>query len=229
MPGSRKKTIRDHYEPRLAAGGESHEVLDWASREGQLARLRALCRNVDLAGKSLLDVGCGLGDLWGHLQVCGIAVAYTGVDLLEEMVAAARKRHPDARFICADVFGEDVFEPESFDVVFISGVFNLDLGNNEAFLEAAIPRLRELAREAVVFNLLHRRSRDDDPRYFYYDPGRVTAMLERHDCDVELLDDYLPQDFTIICWKLPPGRRGSCERCAIPCCQSRPPADPGQP
>ena len=219
---SRKRTIRDHYEPRLAAGGASHEVLDWASRDGQLARLRALCCNVDLAGKSLLDVGCGLGDLWKHLKSCGIEADYTGVDLLEKMVAAARERHPDARFVCADVFAEGVFEPDSFDVAFASGPFNLNLGNNEAFLEAAIPRLRELTREAVVFNLLHHRGRDDDPRYFYYDPDRVAAMLERHGCDVELLDDYLPQDFTVICWQLPPARRGSCDVCANPSCEERP-------
>ena len=48
---SRKKAIREHYEPRIAPGRASHEVLDWASAEGQQARLRALCRNVDFAGR----------------------------------------------------------------------------------------------------------------------------------------------------------------------------------
>lgn len=217
----RKRIIRAHYEPRLRSGLAPHAVLDWRSREGQLARIRTLCRNVDLAGKSLLDLGCGLGDLWGHLRDCGIAADYTGVDLLERMVEAARQRHPGARLLCADVFEEGVFEPESFDVVFASGAFNLNLGNNEAFLESAIPRLRELAREAVVFNLLHHRRRDDDDRYFYYDPGRVAALLARHGCQVELLDDYLPEDFTVLCRKTPAARRGSCESCTDTSCEAR--------
>ena len=214
---SHKKTIREHYESRIAPGRASHEVLDWASAEGQLARIRALCRNVDLAGKTLLDLGCGLGDLWGFLKECGIAADYTGVDLLERMVDEARRRHPDAHFVCADVFTANPFEPESFDVVFASGAFNLNLGNNQQFLAAAIPRLLELSRDVVVLNLL-RRHDDDDPRYFYYQPDAVLPLLAEHGGHVELLDDYLPSDFTIVCRKHPlAGPRGSCESCAKPC------------
>ncbi|MFW6161215.1 MAG: class I SAM-dependent methyltransferase [Planctomycetota bacterium] len=222
MKGDRKQAIRAHYEPRLRSELASHAVLDWRSREGQLARIRALCRNVDLAGRRVLDLGCGLGDLYAHLTACGIGCDYTGVDLLEEMVVAARRRHAGARFLCADVFEGDVFEPAAFDVVFASGVFNLDLGNNEAFLAAAIPRLRRLARECVVFNLLHRRCPEREPGYCYYDPGRVAAMLREGGCRVELLDGYLPGDFTVLCRTGPAARRGSCEACALAPCEVHP-------
>ena len=218
---SHRKAIRDHYEPRIGGELPSHEVLDWASAEGQLARLRMLCRNVDLVGKRILDVGCGLGDLWGLLEACGIEADYTGVDLLEPMVAEARARHPGVDFRCCDVFADCGFEPESFDVVFASGAFNLNLGNNEAFLASALPRLLELSRDVVVFNLL-RRHDDDDPRYFYYEPDAVLPLLAEHDGHVELLDDYLPSDFTIVCRTRPAtGPRGSCAACAKPCDDAR--------
>jgi SAM-dependent methyltransferase len=222
MVAHRKQAIRAHYEPRLRSGLASHAVLDWRSRAGQLARIRALCRNVDLAGRRVLDLGCGLGDLYAHLKACGIGCDYTGVDLLEEMVVAARRRHPGARFLCADVFAGDVFAPAAFDVVFASGVFNLDLGNNEAFLAAAIPRLRRLARECVVFNLLHRRSPEREPGYYYYDPARVVGMLRAGGCRVELLDDYLPEDFTVLCHTGRAARRGSCDACTLARCEVRP-------
>ena len=127
---SKKKDIGRHYEPRLRALRESYEILDWASPVTQEARFAVLADNVDLPGKSLLDVGCGLGDLWAYLRRRRVEVEYLGVDILEKMVAAARQRHPEARFEQADIFGADTYEPAAFDVVFCSGAFNLNLGNN---------------------------------------------------------------------------------------------------
>ena len=193
--------IRAHYEPRIATKRENFDVLDWASAHSQRIRFQVLCRNVRLDGKSLLDVGCGLGDLLTFLQRRGIGVAYTGVDLLEKMVAAASRRHPDNAFVCADVFAEDRFAPGSFDVVFVSGMFNLDLGNQAEFLTRALPRLLEIAREHLVFNLLHRRAEFRDDRYAYADPGEVMRILEPLPCEARVVDDYLPNDFTVICRK----------------------------
>ena len=221
-----KKAIRQHYQPRLAPDRPSHEILDWSSAEAQQLRLRTLCRNVDLVGKTLLDVGCGLGDLWALLKAGGIQVDYTGIDLLDTMVAAARARHPHARFLVGDLFadsapGGPIFEPASFDIVFASGVFNLNLGNNLAFLTAAIPRLLGLAREAVVITLLHQRGNDGDTRYYFYHPATVLPLLRDRGWDVDLLDDYLPHDFTLIARRPAAARRSSCATCTNPACDQR--------
>ncbi len=200
---SKRQKIRAHYEPRIIAGRDNYDVLDWASPRSQVARFEVLTANVDLAGKSLLDVGCGLGDLWAFLKVRGIRVAYTGVDLVLEMATAARNSHTDADFQCADVFAGRMFAPGGFDVVFASGVFNLDLGNNAEFLPPAIARLLELAGEYLVFNLLHKRAAGGPP-YFYFDPKQVRRMLADLPCRTRIIDDYLPNDFTVVCVKTPP-------------------------
>jgi SAM-dependent methyltransferase len=194
----RKDTIRSHYEPRISPHREHHEILDWASSASQRARFTALADHVDLRGKSLLDVGCGLGDLLGYLEQRGVAVDYTGVDILEAMVEAARQRHPNGRFICADVFVHSPFGRE-FDVVFCSGIFNLNLGNNLEFLPQALERLLELSRRLVVINLLHTRDKSTDDRYFHYDPAHVLDVVQKLGCEAKLVDDYLPNDFTIVC------------------------------
>lgn len=206
---NKKEAIRTHYEPRFIPGRPNYQILDWASAHSQKARFQVLVENVRLHGKSLLDVGCGLGDLWAFLKRDRIDVSYTGVDILEKMVREAQRRHPDARFLQGDVFAESpdqrLFGPESFDYVFCSGIFNLDLGNNKDFLPRAVPRLLEIASEGVVFNLLHSRTsyRDScqDHVYAYYDPAEVLAMLLRLPCRTIILDDYLPNDFTVICQK----------------------------
>jgi SAM-dependent methyltransferase len=187
----------------MSPGRENFAVLDWASAASQRKRFEVLVANVPLRGRSLLDVGCGLGDLLAYLAERGIDLAYTGVDVLARMVAACRERFGGVRgrFVQADVFADASFGREGFDVVFASGIFNLDLGNNREFLPVALRRLLELSREHVAANFLHVRARGRDKGYFFYDPDEVLAILDGEPCEVRLIDDYLRNDFTVICRK----------------------------
>lgn len=196
---SREKSIRRHYRRRITRRRENFDVLDWASAQSQQARFAVLTREIDLSGKSLLDVGSGLGDLWTYLKDRHVDVHYTGVDLLKRMVRAAERMHPDVQFLQADIFATDTFGDRRFDVVFCSGVLNLNLGNNREFLPLAAARLLTLAREAAVFNLLHARDTRSDKTYFYYDPDDVTDLLSHLPGRIRIVDDYLQNDFTVIC------------------------------
>jgi SAM-dependent methyltransferase len=198
---SKRDAIRAHYDHRFSPEKANHEILDWASAASQQRRFEVLVENVDLAGMKLLDVGCGLGDLLALLQRQGIEVDYTGVDILQRMIDHCRKRFDTGRFLQADIFSSEAFEPGQFDLVFTSGAFNLDLGNNLDFLPVAIDRLLELSRRYVVFNLLHARWPKPEPGYFFYDPQFVLRHLARRKLAVRLIDDYLPNDFTVICRK----------------------------
>ena len=200
---SRRKAIHRHYEPRIAPGRENFDVLDWGDAESQQRRFQVLVDHVPLAGKTLLDVGCGLGDLWGYLKQLSVPVQYTGVDLIERMIAAAREQHADAEFICADLFADDAPEIGPFDVAFCSGAMNLDLGNNLEFLPRAMRRMLDLASETVVVNLLHVRTPDKYDHCAYYDPADMLTGLADLPCEARIVDDYLPNDFTVICRKTP--------------------------
>ena len=59
-----------------------------------------------------------------------------------------------------------------FDIVFCSGIFNLNLGDNVGLLNEALGIFFKLAREAVVFNLLDEGSPDKDNRYYYFSQDR---------------------------------------------------------
>jgi len=192
--------LRAHYEPRIERFSESYQVLDWEDPASQRKRFLTLTENVPLAGKSLLDVGCGLGDLYAFLRQRGTAaVEYTGVDVLERMVSEARNRHPEGEFFCTDVIGDAAWRPKGFDVVFCSGVFNLKIGENTALLRRALGRFFAMARETVVFNLLDEKSPDRDERYCYFSQQQVREMLRAFECEVHVVSDYLPNDFTTIC------------------------------
>lgn len=198
-PPNRTDAIRAHYEPRISIRRPHHEILDWASAQSQQARFQALVDHVALNGLSLLDVGSGMGDLLTFLEARGLHVAYTGVDLVEKMVQAARIQRPDARFVHADIFARNPFGRKSYDVVFCSGALNLNLGNNRDFLPRAVGTFLEIASRHVVFNLLHFRARSGEERYAYHNPQEVLDMLQPMKCAVTLVDDYLHNDFTVIC------------------------------
>jgi len=190
--------LKNHYNPRLDKYEETHKILDWESQDAQLARFKILLDNVDLNGCSIIDVGCGCGDLFGLLKDQGIEVDYTGVDILPGMIEKAQSLHGDGTFLCGDLFGGESFCVDQFDVVFTSGIFNLNLGNNEAFFNAALPVLNSHAKKALVINLLDEKSPDRDDTYFYFDPREVVKKIEALGRTVTLIDDYLANDFTII-------------------------------
>lgn len=197
--------IRKHYVPRITPGRPNYDVLDWAGPDTQTARFEVLIQNVDLRGKTLLDVGCGLGDLAGFLRSKKIPVQYTGVDVVEEMLHRARKSNPEGRFLHANLFSEtqrsDPLNGRTFDVVFCSGTLNLNLGNNLEFLPRALKGLLAPAREALVVNFLRARETPPDPVYFYYRPDEVLNVLHPllGKQRVHLIEGYLPNDFTVLC------------------------------
>ena len=191
--------LKEHYEPRIKPDRLGYEILDWENQESQFCRFEVLLRRVSLQGKSLLDVGCGVGDLCAYLEAKNIEVAYTGVDILNGMVDEARRRCSEACFETADLLKEDPFGGDRFDIAFCSGIFNLETGNNEELLQRFLERLKGMTSEAVVINLLSVSSTDQNGRYHYFDPAVVIRWAEALYRDVEIDEGYLSNDFTLIC------------------------------
>ena len=123
------------------------------------------------------------------------------MDLLDKMICIAKSMGLSGDFIHADIFENRIFENELFDVIYTSGIFNLDLGNNIDFLKRAIRLFLDLSRKYVVFNLLHRDSPDREDKYFYSSPDEVADLLEVYSDrigSVEFIEAYLKNDFTTV-------------------------------
>lgn len=194
--------IKSFYESNMGKGLPDYEIQGWESEEAQKLRFDIMVSNMDLEGKKLLDVGCGLGNLLEYLNFKGIKVDYTGVDILESMIESAEEKKLAASFYCVDVFKKSPFEKGFFDVVYTSGIFNLNLGNNREFFSESLYKLCDLGKEVLVFNLLHASSPDRDDTYFYFSPEEVIEIIEKGDygiSEVKIVENYLRNDFTTIC------------------------------
>lgn len=194
--------IKSYYEPNMGKGLPDYRVLGWESEQAQHKRFEILYNHVSLQGKKLLDVGCGMANLYEYLIKKGVNFYYTGVDILESMIDSAKKKRPGVELICADIFKHNPFDDNSFDVVYSSGIFNINMGNNKEFLTKAIELFLRLGKEAVVFNLLHYKSPDREDRYYYFKPSEVENIIEENFNNLldsmQIVEGYLQNDFTVV-------------------------------
>lgn len=77
-----------------------------------------------LAGRKILDVGCGGGGELAHLLSWGAQAGHLhGVDLIPERITAAREAHPELAFSCGNA--ESIDYPDgTFDLVMLITVLS---------------------------------------------------------------------------------------------------------
>lgn len=90
-----------------------------------------------LAERHILDVGCGTGGVLANFIQWGANPDHlVGIDLLEERIALAKKRHPNLRFELTNAERLQ-FEDQSFDLVLYFTVFSSILDDAMAHNVAA--------------------------------------------------------------------------------------------
>lgn len=192
------------YDTSLSEGVNDAERVGWSAGVGQLARFEGLLQVIpDEAygpGVRLLDVGCGLGDLWTWLKKTGRPVDYLGIDLNPKMIEEARRRHPDARFEVADLMEMD----GAFELVVCSGALGVRFGS-EAESWAFIDHLFALCTRAAAFNLLVRTAvgggADLRTEYWSVEPGEAYGLLRRVSSCLVVREDVLPTDLIVYLYK----------------------------
>lgn len=193
--------IQAYYKDKINPENPDYKIHGWEDEDSHLRRFNVLYKELKLSGKSILDVGCGAGPLYRYFKERKIANSYLGVDILPEMIALAKKRYPETVFLHQNIFEDNPFPEKCFDVVYASGIFNLDLGNNELFVQDSIALFGELASQTVVFNLLSTKSQDKESGYYYAVPENMMYLIKKSGIkyiDYRIIEDYLHNDFTVI-------------------------------
>lgn len=98
--------------------------------------------------ETVLDVGCAAGgflDIWRSYNP---RIAYTGVDVSEQLIEAARQLHPDARFLVGDCAAGLPLPDAAADVVAAIGWLHW-----EPRYARALRELWRLTRHALFFDV----------------------------------------------------------------------------
>lgn len=105
---------------------------------------------------SVLDVGCGMGDLITFLGARGVTPgAYLGLDLVPGFVERCRATYPAPyRFECANFITRRFARHERYDLVVSMGVMVSRVISYEAYVAACVEKMLRLANKYVAFNLI---------------------------------------------------------------------------
>ena len=150
--------VRRYYGAKYREFGDTARGMDWKDRASQYLRFARISRHVDWALEpSVLDVGCGNGELLAFCRERGLALRYRGLDVCEEMVATCRRRFgPESATLgsTADLAGSG----ERFDYVVASGTFNVKQDTPAArwrrYLHQSIGEMYDTCRIATIWNMM---------------------------------------------------------------------------
>ncbi len=153
-------SIVQHYERCLAEHGDGSRAVDWNSEESAAVRYDVM---LDLLSAksgpvSLLDFGCGLGELKHHIERRGLShVQYEGLDISQAYADAARERLPGTTIHCVDVLDGAAHLPD-YDYIVMNGIFtrreNLSHREMLLYMERLTKRLFENTRRGLAFNVM---------------------------------------------------------------------------
>lgn len=194
-----EQRIAAYYDAKVAEFGHDPRACDHSSQKSLEVRYRVLCEVLDLRGKSVLEVGCGFGDLGAYIQERFQKVNYTGVDISSKMIAVGRKVYPELRLVRKNFL--TMGGRRRYDVVLAQGVFYLLGSNAEKKMHLMVDKMFRLAKEAVAFCTISSWSPRKERGEFYADPGKLLRFCKSLTSRVVLRHDYHPGDFTIYLYK----------------------------
>ncbi len=177
----------------LSSQPEPVNRVGWHSRLQQLTYLAALIEIGVGPDHSVLDVGCGQGDLYDSLIARGRRGRYTGIDLSPELVASARERFPPANFVLGDVLETEI---EKHDFVLASGLFDYRTSDSPMRLRATLRRMFELARLGLAWNMFAQAS-PDRPDLYHEPLADLLAFCDALSPHFTLRRDYDPGHLTV--------------------------------
>jgi SAM-dependent methyltransferase len=187
----------DRYNKRLDEFGVSEQALGWGSKGRAKLRYEILLSQWDINGSSVLDFGCGFGDMFEYISAKGIKdVAYTGVDINPNFIELATAKYADtARFQLKNLLEDE--GTEQVDFVLSSGVFNHALDDNMGFIRKCFDKFNEVSRKGFAINFLSDKVAFKYDYTYHADPAEILNLAYKYSNNVVLRNDYMPFEFTI--------------------------------
>lgn len=186
------------YYSGISEHGFSPEGLRWHSRQSQEVRFHQLVSLLPLDTASIVDAGCGFGDLYLYLQTMGKnSIHYTGLDSLEIMVREASSRTGQSIHQC-DILSDPLIEGEFY---LCSGALNI-LTHDEGY--RFIERCFNASSRGIIFNFLE--GNRQSKTFNYLQAARIEKLGKRLDARIVFRRHYYDNDCTAAFYKRSPKR-----------------------
>ena len=191
--------IEKYYNHLVTKHGDSPRSCDYGRPESQRTKFEVLSGVLSRNDRTLLDVGCGLGDYYQFLLKKNYKLDYFGMDLSGSMVALAREKYEGIHVVQKNIIELD--ESIKYDVISANGIFYLLQDNPEKTMKALISKMYLLATRSIAFNSLSSFCQDQEKEEFYANPVEVMRFCMSLTPWVRLCHDYHHRDFTVYMFK----------------------------
>lgn len=197
------ESIEKYYTEKVAQYGLTSKGVDWSTKDGQLKRFEILIDHFAISAScSILDFGCGTGDLFSYLNDKGLRVDYTGYDVSSNMIKICQDRFVNE---LNSTFTTNLKDLEVYDYVIASGVFNVKLEKNSRewnkYTIELIELFREFCNKGFSFNCLTSYSdvEKQENRLYYGNPLKYFDFCKKNiSQNVSLIHDYGMYEWTMI-------------------------------
>jgi len=202
------KDLKKYYKGLFEKYGDSSQSVQHISTESQYSRFKILS-NIDINAESIIDVGCGLGDMYAYLKNTEYSGRYLGLDFIPEFIELAKKKYTDNKkvdFLVSDITIDEI--PTNYDYILLSGVFNNKFNESEKFMLNTISRLFDKCRKGLAFNAMSTYVDYEDDNLHYSNPIEVFDFCKRKltrrivlKHDYVLKKDSIPYEYTMYLYK----------------------------
>lgn len=201
--------VSRYYSDRIGRFGPTASGVDWNGAEGQLARFARFNRLFESVEGTLsvIDYGCGYGELYSFLTTRFDVTSYAGVDVAPAMLEAARNRLTTDSVVQLSDSLDSVIPAQC---VVASGTYNVklaaDLGDWSDYVFDDLKVLWAKATFGMSVNFLSGFSEPEKraPKLFYADPRKMLSFLQKEISPLVNLDhSYSPWEFTATVFREP--------------------------
>ena len=193
------------YEKRLGQFGYSPAALGWGKEGRQDVRFKILSELIIARPQSsVLDVGCGFGDLYRFLRNNLWRGEYAGIDIVPGLLNMAKEIDPHINVFEGDVTSSDSPPVNiKYDFVVASGVFNAKLSTttNEEHIQKALTNMYGLSKIAVCVDFMSTYVDYQHPEAYHTNPMWAFNIAKGLSRRVTLRHDYMPYEFSLIIYK----------------------------
>lgn len=173
--------LKNYYKAKLKKYGLSSKGVaykDYKShrlRDVKILEILKFFKNKK-SGYSLLDLGCGYGELVKSIRKLNYEINYKGVDISDLMIENARLFFKKNSFSSLDILKDKI---KNYGFVIMNGLFtaknNLSEKNMKIFFYKMIKKVNIISKKGYAFNLIkHNRKRKD---LFYLSYDKLSKFL----------------------------------------------------
>jgi len=192
-----RKILR-YYSKLFEQYGYDPKSIGWGLRGGKLSlRFETLLQIGQISGCSILDVGCGFGDLYGFLKFKKIKTKYFGVEINPKLVEVGKKIYPKAKLEVRDI--EKKPFNKKFDWVLASGITSH--ASTYPHIEGVLRAMFRSCKQGVAMNFVSDLVDYRTKGLFYSSPEKIFTIAKSLSNRIVLRHDYMSYEFTIYIYK----------------------------